>query len=485
MTDPAPARSPGLSFEALATAVLLVVVFALGCLMPMQNDSWWHLRVGQDIVRLGRVPMADYLSHSATGRFWPNHEWLAQVIFYGAFRAGGLPLLQALAAALVTAAWWLVSSIMPSGARPLYLGLAIPLSAPGWSVRPHLFTMLMLALTLRLLVRGGSRWLLLVLPLWANLHSGVVIVGPLLLLAFLLAVLRGRRDDSLGPVQRGAGLAPNGPTLLLLLVAWALATVATPLGPRLWPFVIENLSSPVARHITEWQPVRLRHPTSVLFVAQSVALLALLVKRWARGVPPGLGPRWDGELLVATALLLVPLALRSTRHIALASLALGPALQMLGNWPGRSSSTGASAGDRQRAGGLILLATAAAALVLIGWAWTRPLARLGWRPLSPPAAAAIAGCPDPLFNRYDDGGFLLWFVPGKAVFVDSRHDPYPHQLMLDQFAVEDAADHRSLFARYRFRCAVLPAGHRLARGLAAEGWRTSFADGRWQVLAGP
>ena len=49
--------------------------------------------------------LSDVYSHTSYGAFWLNHEWLAEVIYYAAFLAGGLPGVTLLAAALITAGW--------------------------------------------------------------------------------------------------------------------------------------------------------------------------------------------------------------------------------------------------------------------------------------------------------------------------------------------------------------------------------------------
>ena len=72
--------------------------------MPAQNDTFWHLRAGQDIWRTGHVPRVDHDSHRFAGAPWPDHEWLTQALMYLAYRAGGMPGLQSGAAALVLAA---------------------------------------------------------------------------------------------------------------------------------------------------------------------------------------------------------------------------------------------------------------------------------------------------------------------------------------------------------------------------------------------
>ena len=49
--------------------------------------------------------------------------------------------------------------------------------------------------------------------------------------------------------------------------------------------------------------------------------------------------------------------------------------------------------------------------------------------MSPAAAAAIRQCHAPIYNGYNEGGILVWFVPGQPVFIDSRQDPYPVSLV--------------------------------------------------------
>src|SRR5689334_23075740 len=84
----------------LVTLLFLIIIVASG-LTPIQTDTWWQLRAGQDIWQSGRVLLTDVYSHTAYGRFWLNHEWLAELLFYGAYRLGGLAALTLFAAALV------------------------------------------------------------------------------------------------------------------------------------------------------------------------------------------------------------------------------------------------------------------------------------------------------------------------------------------------------------------------------------------------
>src|SRR5205814_1126639 len=115
----------GLTFDRLKVTLLFVALACAACFMPAQNDTWWHLREGE-ILRHGGAPLTDYLTHTVGGKSWANRESLSQIVFYRLFRAGGLPLLTGVLAALVTAAWYLSWRLMTG---PSTLKLAIMAAA--------------------------------------------------------------------------------------------------------------------------------------------------------------------------------------------------------------------------------------------------------------------------------------------------------------------------------------------------------------------
>jgi hypothetical protein len=99
--------------------------------------------------------------------------------------------------------------------------------------------------------------------------------------------------------------------------------------------------------------------------------------------------------------------------------------------------------------------------------------------------AAIRDCGGPLYNRYNEGGYLIWFVPEVPVFIDSRQDPYPAALLSADIDAEKTGEYRALFARYGVRCAALPPQLPVSKRLAAGGWRELFRDQTWVVQAAP
>jgi hypothetical protein len=450
----------GVSSERLAIGVLFVAIATLGCLMPAQSDTWWLLRAGGDIWRTGSVALEDSYSHTAAGLFWPNHEWLTEVVFYAAHRIGGLPLLAGVAAAAVLAAWGICWRLTPGTfeARFLLFAACVPTSAGAWALRPQVFTLLLFATTCALLAAGRLRWLPVLFVLWTNLH-GAVALGVVAVVAALAADLARRRRLTLEQV--------------LVAAACGLATLASPLGIRLWTFIAESTEKSRVNQLVEWTPPDWSAGFWP-FWAIAVALPVVAALRWRR-----LDERTSRLLAVALAVL--PLALSSQRNVAVFLLAAIPALAPLvspADRPGRRPAR-----ERGTLNAALLGLTAVGATVFVTLVWLRPPDALGWRPMSPSAAAAIRACEPPLYNTYGTGGFLIWFVPEQRVFIDNRQDPYPTEFLAANRDLEFGADYAPLFRRYGIRCVVASAGSDLARRLQQDpAWAEAYADRQWLVF---
>jgi hypothetical protein len=236
-----------LNLEQLATAVFFVLVATVACLMPIQSDTWWQLRGGQEFWQTGSVPLVETYSHTAAGRFWMNHEWLSEAIFYAVYRVGGLPLLTLLAVAVATAGIGLTWSLMrgPMILRLALTGLTLGTVSIAWTPRPHVFTLLLVGVCAKLMVTGRHRWLPPLFLLWANLHGGFTL-GVALLGAFGLSSL----TSGFGVIARRSGLI----ALCLLM------TLMTPLGLAFWEELPASLGRLQTYNIQEWQAPTLTNP---------------------------------------------------------------------------------------------------------------------------------------------------------------------------------------------------------------------------------
>jgi len=477
----------GVSFADMALGLLFVALATRALTMEASADTYWHLRTGADILRTGSVPRVDSYSFTAAGWPWRNHEWLWEPFAYGCFRVGGMALLSLGGGAFVIAGLALIFRLMkgPAWTRFALLLVGLPLSMPLWALRPHLFTLAALPLLLTLLARDRLWPIPPLFLLWANVHGGVALGGVLLGVATGLALLRWwlrrARDDR----RRAIALA-------VVLPLAAAACLATPLGAGIFHFLSDSMVRIRAVRIGEWQPTGLADAYGVYFWIVAAAFLSLTVVRRRALRADGHAAAWGDWLLVAAALALFPLAIVAVRNAGLfalvalpaASRLLGPAARVRLPWR-RAAAPGAGA-DKPIANLALLAGLALAAAGFVGWSYRSQAPALGWRPIDARALAAVRACDGPLYNQYDEGGYLIWFVPDKPVFVDNRQDPYPIDHIVAQLDVQwERAPYRPLFERWGIRCAFLPVASSTIAALARDGWVTRYRDERFAVLSAP
>jgi hypothetical protein len=195
--------------------------------------------------------------------------------------------------------------------------------------------------------------------------------------------------------------------------------------------------------------------------------------------------RRRGDLtLCACALALLPTAVTAARNTGPFLLIAVPALSALVASNRRAT---ASAARHERAGLNFTIAAAAAAglVTVVAYSYANAIDRLQWRPVPDASLAAAAACDGNLYNRFDEGGYLIWFLPDRKVFVDSRFFPYPADLLQEHMRMERTGEFAATFRRYEIRCAYLPIESRVASRLIGDGWDPLYRDDRWAVLRAP
>jgi hypothetical protein len=462
-----PAAVERFTFDRLLTTLVFVAIAVAAGLMPAQNDTWWQLRAGREMWREHGILLRDIFSHTAYGAFWPNHEWLSQTIFYALYATGGLPLLTLGSAAVVVAAWALVWRETPAAprTRSLLIAFVVVAACSTWSPRPQVLSLLLTMTTIALLRARRYAWLPVVFLLWANLH-GAVLMGVWILAAAVPAAW----VESRAAARR---------LTVAALLSFA-ATFVTPLGTHFWVDMVASLGRIRQLGIAEWAPPRLGDLALIPFWLTLVALAALAILRGPRLVNDPLA-RAAGDLtLCAVAIALVPLALTASRNVPPFLMAAVPALGAL--LPPGALQVRPRATEHPGVNLALAGAACAAAAVAIGAAYAIGAAHLAWTPLPRASLAALDACPGNLYNRYDEGGYLIWFAPGKKVFLDGRQDPYSPALVAEQVHVETTGDFAPTFRRYGIGCAYMPAESIVAARLVAAGWTPLYRDSQWAVL---
>ncbi|MFH2099364.1 MAG: hypothetical protein ABIJ95_07635, partial [Pseudomonadota bacterium] len=305
---------------------------------------------------------------------------------------------------------------------------AVATIAPGFMVRPQIFSFLFFALFVLLihekLIRGKDRLFLLpiITALWVNLHGGF-----LMGLAYFFVVASWQTFSRVVFRKKDSAFAD----LWAWFLACLAATLANPYGYKLHLFLSQSLSA--SRDITEWAPVSLLG-TSFLGLKGLIALFLILwiVRRKSiRG--------WE----VAGIALTIFAALRHQRHMPFFAMAAAPFLVV------HFSRLAVRAREKYPRLTLtalnwytmaVLLAVAVAFQLVAG---SRPYRETHFRilvdPRVYPVRAArfmnINGIHGNLLLPFDWGEFAIWNLPESRVSIDGRfRTVYPEKVIQNHLA---------------------------------------------------
>jgi hypothetical protein len=480
---------------------LFVVMLVLLFWAPSQGwtqllsdaDTGWHIRTGEWILRAHAIPHSDLFSFSKPSAPWFAWEWLADVIFAGAFASQGLKGVVLLSGLLICASLLILFRYLLWRGAGIALAVFLTVfvadaSRIHYLARPHVFTFVLLPVSLWLLDSDRRRrtktvWLLAPLAaLWANLHGGFAALFVCLGLwaggSWVREWLGGRRRDALTGLRRH----------LLLTAACLLATLVNPYGWNLHAHLFRYLKSDwIVANVDEFQPPQMRSEGMYKFEALLLLGVALIpgFARRGRFEEAGLVGFWGHA------------ALQSARHVPIFMLVAAPAA---------GSEIAAllephAAGWKPSSllGTLRQLVADFSSSARRSSIWLPVLAAaLWWMPAGPPwpsgfparfpsklidaniAILAPAGKPAPRLLTPDEwGGYLIYrLYPATRVFIDGRSDFYGPEIGNDYLCLMRGCPRWSgIFERWRFDTALLPPAWPLAQLLAARpDWHVAGRD---------
>jgi hypothetical protein len=484
-------------------------------------DFWWHLKAGQIIVAAKSIPRVDLFSFTCPGRPFILQNWLVDVVYYGIYQTGGLPLLIALNTTLLVAALVPVYHLCyqaTAGVRTAVLAafMAVISLLSFSNIRSQVCSFVCFSAAYWVLssycrrspsLAGkaasglGSRDFLWALPplmvVWVNLH-GAFVLG--LALGGMFVCCEAARRLVLGP--QGDTLSTRQlRQLALVVVLAALATLVNPEGYRIYSSVSAVALDPVSQSfVTEWQDPRLDRLG--IFVFYGPLLITLLVFLYARQrlnlteLVLFVGFAAFGLSAVRNAiwfvLICAPIVARHLPTFDAGSI-LQPLrrfqrINSLAGWMASRAESSAHAPVRYGLNTVIAAAMIAIAIVLSPW--VRPhlhVQRLGttlWDPRTPLGAVDYIqshGLQGNIFNPEIYGDYLVWRLwPRQRSFVDSRVHLFQAcpALVDDYNLVFYDAHWEERLARYDIRYVLLNKDGKETRTII-NGARTSP---QWQVL---
>ena len=458
----------------LPLAAVLGAGIALCWFKVFNNDIFWHLRAGQEILQSGHIPRHNLFSSTFPDYPWLDGEWLFQVAVawcYQSFGWLGIAVFKALAVCLIGATIFfatLASEGGPWTAAALAVG-ALAVMRLRLTERPHLLSYLFFSTMLWILTRRarGGRAAVWALPplfaLWGNLHPELL-VG----LLCLGAVVTG---EALDRHRAGAPLWARGDRLPAALLLSAAATLANPAGWRVLQFPLLHLDLGSLMDVTEFRS-SFSYPVPLFWL--TLGLVAIVLALRPRKVTLAEAIPISGLALLAI------LYLRTIPYFALA------AAPLLGRHL-RPAGLAAGAGSRRETPVLI-----AGIVAMLLWSLTLgrpPFLRPGHGvndAVFPVAAANLLAAepvPPKLYNHYDPGGYLIFRLwPRLGVFQDSRSlQAYPRSFFEQVDLRRSATNWSSLFAAYGVSTALVRRGDLERMGFGNRAWGLVFWDDDWCV----
>jgi hypothetical protein len=486
--------------RASAAGVVLAALWSIAALgaamLPMTDpDTWWHIRVGREILESGAIPRADTWSIAGAGREWVSQDWLSNVLMAVLFAGGGPTAVSFTYGVMTLGALWLVWNAIGVRdgsigwlARAAWLILGLVLAAPVVGARVQVIDLLLAAAALNLLWRylTSPRTLhLAALPLvavaWVNLHAGwplLFLLGGAVVVGDLLDRLRARPTERTLPAAAVI-------RLVAALGVSALALMLNPNGIRIYLYPIETLGlKALSSFIGEWQPASLAAPSGqllALFVLVGVVPALLQVAR--RG-------RWSDALILVG---LVYMAVTAVRFLLVAG-PLGAAVACVLVSPSLSAS-GLGAGVRgaldrlsraptgpRGAVNAILVVVLVVAGAAVAWgrigpdgqaksiAEVLPTDAVDWLEENDPG--------DRVFNRYEWGGYLGLHRPDQPIFIDGRADVYGDAIIREYIEVISVnVDPMAIFDGHAIDHVLYPPDSALGDWLdGSDDWRRAYED---------
>jgi hypothetical protein len=461
------------SFPAMLGVALVGRVFYEARVFNADPDTWWHIKVGQDILRTHHWPTVDPYSFTAANTPWIAHEWLGDVVLAGVAKLGGVFALSSLrfflAAGVVLLLYYygaLRSKNCKAGFVPA--GLMASLVLLFFTLRPQMFGLLFMVLLLIVLerFRTGVVWSIWMLPLlfllWVNTH-GSFIVGIGVVGVYLCC---GLKPLQLGAIQANAWNPKQRLQLELVLLGSIAVLPVTPYGTQLaaYPFDLA-LNQPLNRAwILEWGQMPLNESGGKLFLAVVVAMVALQVLfrfTW----------RLEEVLLLFAGTVLAFLHMRML--LIFIPLTVPIFATMVSRWIPPYDRLK----EHYALNGVLMAGVIGGMLYFIPS--PDSLQRSVDRMFPVKAVAYLDSHPvaGPMLNSYGFGGYLLG--SGKKVFVDGRADLYERNGVLSDYVkltlMKPGAF--SVLDHYRIESCLLYREEPLAVALEAlPNWKRVYED---------
>src|ERR1017187_1055 len=466
------------SFPVMLGLVLAGTVYVLAGRSISDPDIWWHLRNAEVLVKQGTMVRQDLYSFTNAGTPWINHEWLAELPYYAAWRLMGVRGIYFVlmgAVELILMGVFFLAYRASGNVKSAFVAswLAVIMATISFGPRTLLFGWICLVVELLLLwefKQGNDHtWLLPPLfLLWVNLH-GSWLIGMVFLSVFIATALV---DGTWGRIEAKRWTSRQRSKLFMVFALSLLALFCNPYTYHLvfYPFDLAFRQKLNVSHVTEWQSLDFHAVRGkIVFGLLAATIVLALVRRRT----------WR---LDEVALLLIAFysTVTYSRFLLLAAIVITPLLARELNFlPSYRAEI-----DKPLLNAVIILG------ILAGCIWTLPSERhlmedtvkdypvkaLPYLQQFQPAGRVL--------NDYLWGGYLILNARHIPDFVDSRVDIFEYNgVFQDYLDIMGVKRPLELFDKYHIRYVLYEKDTPLAYLLLHNpGWKTNYDDGTTVLL---
>lgn len=408
--------------------LLFLEVFFFSLNNIRESDVLYHVKTGEIIWETKSVPKTDQFSYTAYGKTWVTHEWLSEVMFYGlqhVFGWWGIIVFASLVAVLAYGCVFQTARVMGANAivaTLVIIGLSFFIRRV-WVPRPHIIAFVLLSVLMYLLAKYEKErnqsllwWIVPLVWLWANISAtvifGIVVIAWWGLVKWWQSRNQNIQCNHIGAVvvsAFGASLL-NPNTYHTLLYAETVKQATRIFGVDEWRSMLAFLSLGYIKVFV------------LIYLVSTVWLLwRFCVNKKTRNLVLG-------GVIAGVALL--PLV--SIRHMPLWVVIVAAPLAVALS---EKSKKYLEAGREK----WVMVGSVVMMLVGMGVSiFGLPRLPMDEKKFPVNAVNFIEknGIKGPLFNLYNEGGYLIWRLwPKEKVFIDGRSEIFGEDVQKDFFII--------------------------------------------------
>lgn len=471
----------------LFLTIFLYISFSSGMNLLNDGDTGYHIRVGDYILEHQIFPKQDMFSFHTPPLPWTAHEWLSEIIMSLVHKVYGLNGIVIFFSGFLAFTYACYYNFLKTYRANFYLTLLLTVSVIAsskihWLARPHVFSLLIMVIWLRILeeyqhgIRDRLYLLPLIMILWANLHGGYIIGIVLTSIYWLDGAYR--RLTANDPIVL-ATATEKFKKLGIVMVACAVTAMINPIGYKilLFPFKLTG-DTYLMDHVGEFLSPNFHDPLFFRYVLLLlVGVLALSRQRLK-----------CYEIIMV--LFFINISLVSVRYIPLCVIFITPImLRQIQEMISASDSRFLRALTK-RSDNLVDVDAASkwplmkgSVIFLLAMVIFHDKMKWDFNPELKPVAAVqfllkehISGN---MLNNDEFGDYLIYAAaPDYRPFIDGRLDMYGTPILKEYYKViHFLPGWEKILAKYDISWFFIPAGDALYRYLLAQKeWRLVYSD---------